>query len=52
MDREILVYLDLDSTPHFVGRLWARVRKNKESASFEYDRAWLDNPRGFRLNPP
>ena len=51
MDREALVYLDLDSKPHLVGRLWARVRKNKESASFEYDKTWLENPVRFSLEP-
>jgi serine/threonine-protein kinase HipA len=51
MDREALVYVDLDGVPHLMGRLWARVRKNKESASFEYERAWLDNPARFSLEP-
>jgi serine/threonine-protein kinase HipA len=51
MDREALVYVDLDGKPHLVGRLWARVRKNKESASFEYDRTWLENPVHFSLEP-
>lgn len=51
MDRETLVYVDLDGKPHHVGRLWSRVRKNKESASFEYDKAWLENPLRFSLEP-
>lgn len=51
MDKESLVYLDLDGVPHLVGRLWARVRKNKESASFEYDRKWLAHPARFSLEP-
>ena len=51
MDRETLVYVDLDGKPHLVGRLWARVRKNKESASFEYDKTWLENPARFSLEP-
>ncbi len=37
MDREALVYVDLDGVPHLMGRLWARTRKNKESATFEYE---------------
>jgi len=49
MDQETLVYVDLDGKPHLVGRLWARVRKNKESASFEYDKTWLENPARFSL---
>ncbi|MGA9978446.1 MAG: hypothetical protein WBQ08_07420 [Candidatus Sulfotelmatobacter sp.] len=41
MDREALVYVDPDGVPHLMGRLWARTRKNKESATFEYDKKWL-----------
>jgi serine/threonine-protein kinase HipA len=51
MDREVLVYVDLDGKLHLVGRLWARVRRNRESASFEYDKSWLDNPVHFSLEP-
>ena len=51
MDREALVYVDLDGVPHLMGRLWARTRKNKESATFEYDKTWLDNPARFSLEP-
>jgi serine/threonine-protein kinase HipA len=51
MDREIFVYMDLhgDSIP--VGRLWSRVRKGRESASFEYAPAWLTHPERFALEP-
>jgi serine/threonine-protein kinase HipA len=51
MDKETLVYVDLDGVPHLMGRLWARVRKNKESATFEYDAAWLQHPARFSLEP-
>jgi len=51
MDRTLLVYVDLDGAPHRVGRLWARSRRGKESASFEYDAAWLGNPLRFALEP-
>src|SRR4029077_16707507 len=51
MDKEALVYVDLDGVPHLMGRLWARTRKNKESATFEYDKTWLDNPARFSLEP-
>lgn len=51
MDQQVLVYVDLDGIPHLVGRLWARVRKNKESATFEYDKAWLEHPARFSLEP-
>ncbi len=51
MDRETFVYVDLDGVPHLMGRLWARVRKNKEGATFEYDEAWLQHPARFSLEP-
>ncbi len=51
MDKETLVYVDLDGVPHLMGKLWARVRKNKESATFEYDAAWLQHPARFSLEP-
>ncbi len=34
-----------------VGRLWARVRKGRESATFEYDDTWLKHPQRFALEP-
>lgn len=51
MDKEALVYVDLDGTPLLVGRLWGRVRRERESASFEYDPSWLENPARFSLEP-
>jgi serine/threonine-protein kinase HipA len=51
MDREVLVYVDLDGVPHLVGRLWSRTRKNRETATFEYDAQWLENPARFSLEP-
>jgi serine/threonine-protein kinase HipA len=51
MDREILVYVDLQGTPHLVGRLWARVRKERENATFEYDKNWLEHRERFSLEP-
>src|SRR5579862_9237659 len=51
MDQEVLVYVDLQGTPHLVGRLWARMRRDRESATFEYDRTWLANPDRFSLEP-
>lgn len=50
-DREILVYVDLEGSPHLAGRLWTRVSHGRESASFEYDRQWLLNPLKFALEP-
>jgi serine/threonine-protein kinase HipA len=51
MERQVFVYVDLGGVPHLVGRLWARVRKNKEGASFEYNDAWLEHPNRFSLEP-
>src|SRR5713101_7916792 len=51
MDKEVLVYVDLHGTPHLVGRLWTRLRKDRESATFEYDQSWLAHPERFSLEP-
>jgi len=51
MDREVFVYVELDCAPHLVGRLWARMRQGRESATFEYAPAWLDHPARFSLDP-
>ena len=51
MDKDVLVYVDLQGVPHLVGRLWTRVRKNRETASFEYDKAWLNQAARFALEP-
>jgi|HubBroStandDraft_1064217.scaffolds.fasta_scaffold91370_1 serine/threonine-protein kinase HipA len=51
MDRQIFVYVDLDNMPHLVGRLWLRVRNRTESATFQYDESWLQNPERFALEP-
>ena len=51
MEKTVLSYVDLGGVPHLAGRLWARARGNKESASFEYDKAWLVNPLRFSLEP-
>src|ERR1700739_189267 len=51
MDREVLVYVDLEGNPHLVGRLWARVRKDRETATFECDKSWLTHAERFSLEP-
>lgn len=51
MDKEILVYVDLRGMPHLVGRLRAYVRRGRETATFEYDAAWLRNPEHFAIEP-
>jgi serine/threonine-protein kinase HipA len=51
MDRQVLVYVDLNGIPCLAGRLWARTRKNKEGATFEYDASWLEHRERFSLEP-
>lgn len=51
METEVLVYVDIAGTPRLAGRLWARVRKAKESATFEYDPGWLNYENRFSLEP-
>ena len=51
MDRETLVYVDLEAEALLVGRLWGRTRKGRDSASFEYDKGWLRHPSRFSLEP-
>ncbi|MEO9230415.1 MAG: HipA domain-containing protein [Devosia sp.] len=50
-DRLVYVHADLDGTTHFVGRLYAHHNKGKETASFEYEAAWLANPLCYSLEP-
>ena len=51
-DRHVEVYVDLAGTSHHVGELWARVGKTgRESATFKYDVAWMENPERFALEP-
>lgn len=50
-DTEALVYVDLAGAPTLVGRLWSRARKGRESATFEYDKTWLEHPERFALEP-
>jgi serine/threonine-protein kinase HipA len=51
MERIVFVYVDLRGVPHLVGRMWGRTRKNRESATFEYDKAWLAHPERFSVEP-
>ena len=51
MDREILVYIDLHGQPALVGRLWARLRRGREGATFEYDPVWREHAERFALEP-
>ncbi len=51
MDRRLYTYVELGGANHLVGRLWARAAKGRQSATFEYDAAWLENPARFPLEP-
>lgn len=50
-DTEAFVYVDLDGASVLVGRLWARARKGRDSATFEYDDSWLARENRFSLEP-
>ncbi|MEA2891676.1 MAG: serine/threonine-protein kinase HipA [Bradyrhizobium sp.] len=51
MEREAFVHMDFQTGPVLVGRLWSRIRKGRESASFEYDTRWLARGDRFALEP-
>jgi serine/threonine-protein kinase HipA len=51
MNREIEVYMDFDGQTNLVGRVWSRLSKGREGASFAYDPAWLASPLRFPLEP-
>jgi serine/threonine-protein kinase HipA len=51
MEEKTYVYVDLGGTGVLVGTLWSRARKGQESASFEYQKSWLENPKRFSLEP-
>lgn len=47
--KEILVSIALGSENIRIGKLWFHIKGHKESASFEYDKKWLDHPEKFAL---
>ena len=51
METEVFVYVDTTGEPRLAGRLWARTRKGRESATFEYDPGWLKYTDRFALEP-
>jgi len=51
METQALVYVDLYGQAVLVGRLWARMRRGRDSASFEYDSSWLEHHDRFALEP-
>ena len=52
MERELLVYVDLNGEPVHAGRLWVRSKQGKETATFQYTPGWLKHPARFELAPP
>jgi len=51
MERETHVHADLKGEAKLVGRLYTHVRRGRETATFEYDQAWLDHDERFSLEP-
>jgi serine/threonine-protein kinase HipA len=51
MEDEVLVYVDLNERQHLVGRLWSRLHKQKETASFKYEDAYDLNPVPTDIKP-
>src|SRR4051812_10181992 len=51
VNREIEIHVDLDGHAHLVGRLWSRLSKGHEGASFAYEVDWLNSPLRFPLEP-
>ncbi len=49
--KEIYVSIALGSENYLVGKLWCHTRRERESASFEYDKNWLIHPERFALEP-
>lgn len=49
--KEVIVSISLGTENIRVGKLWFHVRKGRESASFEYDKKWLEHPEKFSLEP-
>lgn len=50
-DRMVYVHADLEGKSHLVGRLYAHNNKGKETASFEYEAEWFENPLRYSLEP-
>ena len=51
MEEKTHVYVELGGASILVGTLWSRARKGQESTTFEYQKSWLENPKGFSLEP-
>jgi len=49
--QKVMVSISLAGEDILVGNLWFHARKGRESASFEYDKQWLNHPEKFALEP-
>jgi len=49
--KKVIVWVSLGKEDIRVGNLWFHLKGHKESASFEYDKKWLDHPERFALEP-
>jgi len=47
--REVIVSISLGDETIRVGKLWLHIRGARESASFEYDKTWIEHPEKFAL---
>ena len=45
------VYIDTDGAPRLVGRLYVTTHRGRETATFQYDDAWIASGDGFALEP-
>ena len=48
---DALVYVDLRGSAYLAGRLWIHAKGSSQSASFEYDRSWIEAGHHFALEP-
>lgn len=45
------VYIDTDGAPRLVGRLYVTTHRGRETATFQYDDAWIASTDSFALEP-
>jgi serine/threonine-protein kinase HipA len=50
-NEEVIVSISLGAENIRVGKLWFHIRNARESASFEYDKNWLERFEKFSLEP-
>lgn len=50
-DKKVLVYINLSGEDYFIGEMWSRFNKGKETSTFEYADTWLNRKEKFSLEP-